>query len=1197
MSKSDDLTNYWAKMSDYLRGKIDEKIRNHINENDLIESYRKAVITAGLSKSDLTTDEVTALHGFWLLWYDDARNEFCFPEELVDKKEPIIFGKSIMGNDASKKITIWKKGAKERFIKTAVEKGYNLESGAGSAGLGVRINKGICLRDTIRDTRGSVAYEDLLSSNYSFMGIPIYREIISNNSDKRSADDGKPIVLFCFFFPARGAWHDDSKSCCASTEKLGSCLYNVINSFCDKEVQPIVKTIYELLELRAYQEKVNNLSKLNMRGEFRKEVLKNFIASSSSRGGKKNRDLLGFKTALLLEKDSGNNGILTSNMFEDLAELNSYHLETNFNVLSNVDVLNHIKDQWSDVNEKVILENMIPLGKDEGQIEVSIQYFGSNTFQNDTFSWFCDQYSELLRVPRPWPKYPSDSTDLIDQKIDNAIEKIKWQELVLGKICQAIVDFMTGSKKFAEDIKLLLEIHNIEVPEVPTSSTNIAKIAFATTDELWKVDVSAIKDERLLYEIDTMSHTRVTIFRLLTALEIAKHLPEINTTLTILTNSGHDSHDYIKSEATISGGSIIIDCGSLTALGYNELLCSCSSNVDPLQKMSKVEIKEELGSYLITIGSNQFKVTKTNKDSTDNKRIGLGFAKKIETAETNNSKVTAEPRSLEDKDLPRIFYKQCYDLFKGNKSNNNSHSNPLPCLSEIAGNWSATWANHEYTADIIEQFKSLIKQEDVKSELKSIHIEALKVGVNSYIISPLWIDGRLHGLLLLGSPKREYDTAKRIRYSEQQLNAVQIICDYLRLAISLENKSKQAAEERAGADQVRHLAGIEPEIRKLIDDVNQMKRAAERVARKISPAQQGIFAYDSDTIKLFRTQGHFTVFFDIISGTNTENKLTIWNRVLGRNVYIQSEERQVPDSFIGKIAELIEAVEPRWDTNLSLQIKEGSWATPGGFPLETFHNPSDFTEHKIWNESYGPMFILLGLARANELMIEFGKVKFETGQVDIAIKSERLFSAAKLLFHKLHVPGNALNLVHTTQLMAALSPIPNRNCSPLFVHFNGERQVKINYYNELVDFVMECDKLDRYWSISGNVNVFINALHQLSFELSAIPKTEKEKKERIVLSGVSISLSDNDCTIKLTCTGCGDVYFDEKKLHRSELIDQEKNIPSEHGLTRAVVDLENCLKAFLKKDSLDAFGFSVTEFQETTDTVFNIVLKSGELNG
>ena len=119
----------------------------------------------------------------------------------------------------------------------------------------------------------------------------------------------------------------------------------------------------------------------------------------------------------------------------------------------------------------------------------------------------------------------------------------------------------------------------------------------------------------------------------------------------------------------------------------------------------------------------------------------------------------------------------------------------------------------------------------------------------------------------------------------------------------------------------------------------------------------------------------------------------------------------------------------------------------------------------------------------------------------------------------------------------------------------------------------------------------------LSFELSAIPKTEKEKKERIVLSGVSISLSDNDCTIKLTCTGCGDVYFDEKKLHRSELIDQEKNIPSEHGLTRAVVDLENCLKAFLKKDSLDAFGFSVTEFQETTDTVFNIVLKSGELNG
>lgn len=1160
MSTSNDLIVYWEKMSAYLRGKIDKKIKTHIMEHNLLPSYNIAVKTAGLFSSDLDEDHVTALHGFWLLWYDDARNEFCFPEELVKKDEPIIFGEKITEKDNSEKIKIeiWKDNAKERFIKTAVEKGYNLESGAGSAGLGVRINKGVCLRDTIRDTRGAVAYEDLLSSNYSFMGIPIYRGADSDQS-AAIADKGKPIVLFCFFFPARGAWHDDDSSCCVCpSSPRDTCLFNEIEDFCKTEVKPIVETIYELLELRAYQEKVSNLSKLDMSGKFREEVLKNFITSSPSKDGKKKRDLLGFKTALLLEKASSGDSVLATNMFEDLKELGSYHLESNYNSLEYDDIFKHIKDQWPDTNGADINKVKLPLGEGNETVNVTIQYVSSSKISEDIFTWFQEQYIHLLAVKSPWPPYPFECADQNDNKIDKAIELIKWRELVLGKTCQAIVDFMTGYASFAEDINHLLNQGidtKLSVPPPNIDSSIKAKIAFATTIERWNANILT-DNKRLKYEIDTLPHTRTTIFRLLTALESADLLPQKTHEISVLTNNSHIDHDYIKSEAGISE-KLIIDCGSFTALGHNKLLSSWCDE-ECLHKIDSVSIKRENDGHLVvTIGSNSFRVDKLKDEIERNaKKIALGFSK--EPVHTLNE--ISEPREIESNDLPYKNYNTLYKLLS-KIGDTESGKELLPCISVVAGKWSATWAGSE-SSDIIQEFEeSIHSTEDWDDKLLLIHEDALKVGVNSYITAPLWIDGVLHGLLMLGSPQREYDTAKRIRYSEQQLKAVRTICDYLKLAISLEQKNKQAIEEKSRAEQFQHLAGIEPDIRKLIDDVVRMKYAAERVARQIAPAQHGVFAYDSETIKLFQPGKIYTV--DLTTGGHQQLG-DYWQLTLNKELSIKDKSKHL-------VAEQNKII--NWPPEASFRIREGRHSGESQLNINSVHDPVKI-DFKRWNLTYAPLFFLIGKSRYNGLMAAFGTYFTDKAE---NIGAQLLFTAAKQIFHRLHFPGEGSSKVYHNQLLAALVVPP----CPLTLCQNSHSSTEVKSYNELIEYIKRNNDITALnWCIHDKVINFITYLNQLCYELN--------DDSMVKLMATKLSWTDNSCEINLIGTNYS--KFDPKKIHREELSTDKFDSASEHGLTRAIISIEKCVQTYLSTNEHSYFYYKMCTYTRNSKDINDCIM-------
>ena len=313
---------------------------NHLtSHNEVLDHYKKLhSADRSLPPNDGEIQWIIDRHGFWLLWHDEARNVFLFPDGLVDPEMPIVFGDTFTPDASDPKWT--------RYKQLVVnERGYALASGAGSVGLGVRLDTGVCLRDTIRDTRGAVAFEDILSCNYSFIGVPIYRNVPGTFEPGRNADrratlgaTGKPFVYFCLLYPQRGAWHPDEMSCCHATGGNSQncvCLYERIEAFCENTVKPVVELAYEMLQLRDAQAKMAHIADLGngteTGREFRRNVLSIFITpkvDSSSPGKKVKRDLLGFRTAALHEVASSASGDWEEVLKKDnLADLYSSFIE------------------------------------------------------------------------------------------------------------------------------------------------------------------------------------------------------------------------------------------------------------------------------------------------------------------------------------------------------------------------------------------------------------------------------------------------------------------------------------------------------------------------------------------------------------------------------------------------------------------------------------------------------------------------------------------------------------------------------------------------------------------------------------------------------------------------------------------------------------------------------------------------------
>jgi signal transduction histidine kinase len=242
---------------------------------------------SGANPRECIVNFITALHGCWIFLLDDARNTFAFPifDDRDPKYVPVYFGDGIDY-----------KAALKRELHLALGRDYTLRPGQGSVGLGLRADASVCLRDTVRDVRGSVALEDCLMRNLSYIGIPVHglaaldeTNNVKDNAYYERRLKSRPNGHFGLFFPAVGAWHEDmveqagfrrcchGRSGCASTKNStacgqtgspGACLHREVEKFAEQTITPIVEELYRQIQLQTFQIKSTAMAELGENQEF-----------------------------------------------------------------------------------------------------------------------------------------------------------------------------------------------------------------------------------------------------------------------------------------------------------------------------------------------------------------------------------------------------------------------------------------------------------------------------------------------------------------------------------------------------------------------------------------------------------------------------------------------------------------------------------------------------------------------------------------------------------------------------------------------------------------------------------------------------------------------------------------------------------------------------------------------------------------
>lgn len=270
-----------------------EKFWEEFSDDDLKE----------LTKGEVLTELIVRLHGFWFFVLDDSNHSFRYvpiqsesnewgeTEETIDKpiSRYIHFGKGVYYS---------KKDEHQKDLSKILEH-YLLRPGQGSVGLGLRADRGVCLRDTVRDFRGAVALEDYLTRNLSYIGLQIFpkRKRIpktSSGQDWELGRRGRPIGHWGVFFPAPLGWHrdleenelcDNCSSVCSGnasssrdTKRGPFCLFKKLRDVCEDYLQPLFANFYSHRSSRLFQSLVLRISGLGDDPQFQNSELTNKAA-------------------------------------------------------------------------------------------------------------------------------------------------------------------------------------------------------------------------------------------------------------------------------------------------------------------------------------------------------------------------------------------------------------------------------------------------------------------------------------------------------------------------------------------------------------------------------------------------------------------------------------------------------------------------------------------------------------------------------------------------------------------------------------------------------------------------------------------------------------------------------------------------------------------------------------------------------
>ncbi len=253
-SKKEQIEYFFEKHVERIRKEFleDEGLKEHFEEDDIYNHYtnliekHKSLLELQFEFKELVgqskekqIETIMNLHDIWIWLFDESHNVLYYPYPEHN------FGKLV------------KKDLKRDYFESFL-KDWSLKPGQGTAGFAMATGQGVCIPNTFVDVRGSVAIEDLLLRNMSYINVPVFPDQLPSSARNL-------IAIVCLVFPVPGAWKCSSDQCGFFYEgeksKNDPCIYDLFKSFV-KNIKTGIQEFWELVRERSIKDKYHKLVEL-----------------------------------------------------------------------------------------------------------------------------------------------------------------------------------------------------------------------------------------------------------------------------------------------------------------------------------------------------------------------------------------------------------------------------------------------------------------------------------------------------------------------------------------------------------------------------------------------------------------------------------------------------------------------------------------------------------------------------------------------------------------------------------------------------------------------------------------------------------------------------------------------------------------------------------------------------------------------